>query len=117
PQPLQLRDRGGPLQSIPEIDLVSPRLTNLDPAREERPRRQRLLAAQRAPRGGGSHRLGFSNQVKARSIAGCRRQVELGREMWPPRGRNRASERTSRFPPIPWFLDARLQFYGVKLLL
>lgn len=104
PLPLQLRDRGRPLQSLPEIDLVSPRLTNLDPARKERPRRQRPLAAQHAPRGGGrliGHRLGGSNQAKARSISGCCRQVEPGREMWPSRGRNRASERTSRFP---WFL-------------
>lgn len=107
PLPLQQPGRGRPLQSLPEIDLVSPRLTNLEPAREERPRRQRPLAAQRAPRGGGrliGHRLGGSNRVKARSIAGCCRQVELGREMWPPWGRDRGSERTRRFPPVPWFL-------------
>lgn len=59
------------------------RLTNLDPAREERPRRQRPLAAQRAPRGGGrliGHRLGGSNQVRpAASLGAATRWSWAGR--------------------------------------
>lgn len=42
-----------PLQSHPEIDLVSQRWTNLDPAREGWSRRRRSLVVQDAPIGGG----------------------------------------------------------------
>lgn len=69
-----------PLQSLPEIDLVSLRLTNLDPAREERSRGRRSLAAQRCAERLIGRRLGGSNQVTV-SVAGCCRQVELGREI------------------------------------
>lgn len=89
-----------PLQSLPEIDLVSLRLTNLDPA-EERSRGRRSLAAQRRAEGLIGRRLCGSNQVTV-SVVECCRQVELGRESWPPLGRNRRiRERTSKFPSHP----------------